>query len=221
MAPAINWLPFLNTIFYPVEINESEPVVVYDKEYLGQVSTLINNTDKCLLNNYMIWNLVRKTSSFLDQRFQDADEKFMEVMYGTKKTCLPRWKFCVSDTENNLGFALGPMFVKATFAEDSKSIASEIILEIKKAFEESLNTLKWMDEDTRRSAKEKVRLARCLKGWLRLPARGATATDGGGCVKGDYSQLVSPVWTLSCPQGVNSPAGWRDSLDHMIALITV
>nr|XP_036855854.1 endothelin-converting enzyme 1 [Manis javanica] len=156
LAPAINWLPFLNTIFYPVEINESEPVVVYDKEYLSQVSTLINSTDRCLLNNYMIWNLVRKTSSFLDQRFQDADEKFMEVMYGTKKTCLPRWKFCVSDTENNLGFALGPMFVKATFAEDSKNIASEIILEIKKAFEESLSTLKWMDEDTRKSAKEKA-----------------------------------------------------------------
>lgn len=38
-----------------------------------------------LLNNYMIWNLVRKTSPFLDQRFQDAEEKFMEVMYGTKK----------------------------------------------------------------------------------------------------------------------------------------
>uniref|UniRef100_A0A8D1BI59 Endothelin-converting enzyme 1 n=1 Tax=Sus scrofa TaxID=9823 RepID=A0A8D1BI59_PIG len=156
LAPAINWLPFLNAIFYPVEINESEPIVIYDKEYLGQVSTLINNTDKCLLNNYMIWNLVRKTSSFLDQRFQDADEKFMEVMYGTKKTCLPRWKFCVSDTENTLGFALGPMFVKATFAEDSKNIASEIILEIKKAFEESLSTLKWMDEDTRKSAKEKA-----------------------------------------------------------------
>lgn len=36
--------------------------------------------------------------------------------------------------------------------------ASEIILEIKKAFEESLSTVKWMDEDTRRSAREKVRL---------------------------------------------------------------
>lgn len=35
--------------------------------------------------------------------------------------------------------------------------ASEIIMEIKKAFEESLSTLKWMDEDTRKSAKEKVR----------------------------------------------------------------
>ncbi|XP_015454297.2 endothelin-converting enzyme 1 [Pteropus alecto] len=160
LAPAINWLPFLNTIFYPVEINESEPIVVYDKEYLGQVSTLINSTDKCTvwcpMTNLRYCNLVRKTSTFLDQRFQDADEKFMEVMYGTKKTCLPRWKFCVSDTENNLGFALGPMFVKETFAEDSKNIASEIILEIKKAFEESLSTLKWMDEDTRKSAKEKA-----------------------------------------------------------------
>lgn len=42
----------------------------------------------------------------------------------SSQTCLPRWKFCVSDTENNLGFALGPMFVKETFAEDSKNIVS-------------------------------------------------------------------------------------------------
>ncbi|EMP30065.1 Endothelin-converting enzyme 1 [Chelonia mydas] len=180
LAPAINWMPFLTTVFYPVELNESEPVVVYAKEYLEQVSSLIQATDRCLLNSYMIWNLVRKTSSFLDQRFQDAEEKFMEVMYGTKKargslhaapalsadaaapigreprpmgavgvvpagssarrtpwellcrfreppkTCLPRWKFCVSDTDNSLGFALGAMFVKATFAEDSKKIADAI-----------------------------------------------------------------------------------------------
>uniref|UniRef100_A0A8U7P6S7 Endothelin-converting enzyme 1 n=1 Tax=Corvus moneduloides TaxID=1196302 RepID=A0A8U7P6S7_CORMO len=122
LAPAVDWMPFLSTVFYPVELNESEPVVVYAKEYLEQVSDLILHTDKCLLNNYMIWNLVRKTSPLLDQRFRDAEEKFMEVMYGTKKSCLPRWKFCISDTDNNLGFALGAMFVKATFAEDSKQV---------------------------------------------------------------------------------------------------
>lgn len=49
--------------------------------------------------------------------------------------------------------------------------ASEIIMEIKKAFEESLSTLKWMDEDTRKSAKEKVRPTWCLRGWLRLRAQ--------------------------------------------------
>lgn len=71
----------------------------------------------------------------------------MEVMYGIKKICFFCWKFCVSDIENNLGFVLGFMFVKVIFVEDSKSIVIEIILEIKKVFEESLSILKWMDEE--------------------------------------------------------------------------
>lgn len=40
------------------------------------------------------------------------------------KSCTPRWKLCVSDTDSALGFALGAMFVKDTFAEDSKAIVS-------------------------------------------------------------------------------------------------
>lgn len=40
------------------------------------------------------------------------------------QSCTPRWKLCVSDTDSALGFALGAMFVKATFAEDSKKIVS-------------------------------------------------------------------------------------------------
>lgn len=156
LAPAIDWMPFLRTVFSPVEINESEPVVVYAKEYLVQVSELINATDKSLLNNYMMWNVVRKASAFLDQRFQDAEEKFLQAMYGTKKSCLPRWKFCISDTDSNLGFALGAMFVKATFADDSKSTAQNMIKEIRTAFEESLAGLVWMDDETRRAAKDKA-----------------------------------------------------------------
>lgn len=40
------------------------------------------------------------------------------------QSCTPRWKLCVSDTDSALGFALGAMFVKATFPEDSKAIVS-------------------------------------------------------------------------------------------------
>uniref|UniRef100_A0A8D0KHS2 Endothelin-converting enzyme 1 n=1 Tax=Salvator merianae TaxID=96440 RepID=A0A8D0KHS2_SALMN len=156
LAPAVDWMPLLSAVFSPVELNESEPVVVYAKEYLERVSNLIFTTDKRILHNYMIWHLVRKGAGFLDQRFQDAEEKFMEVMYGSKKTCLPRWKYCVSDSDNNLGFALGAMFVKSSFSEDSKTIAEEMIKEIKLAFEESLANVRWMDEETRRSAKEKA-----------------------------------------------------------------
>lgn len=33
----------------------------------------------------MIMKVVRKMVSILDQRFQDAEQRFFEVMYGTKK----------------------------------------------------------------------------------------------------------------------------------------
>lgn len=33
----------------------------------------------------MIMKVVRKMVSILDQRFQDAEQRFLEVMYGTKK----------------------------------------------------------------------------------------------------------------------------------------
>ncbi|XP_048470863.1 endothelin-converting enzyme 1-like [Rhincodon typus] len=85
LAPVIDWLPLLSAIFYPVELNDSEPVVVYAKEYLQKVSDLINSTDKCILNNYMIWNVVKKTAYNLDHRFQEAEEKLIMAMSGTKK----------------------------------------------------------------------------------------------------------------------------------------
>lgn len=41
-----------------------------------------------LLNNYMIWNLVQKGASSLDQRFENAQDKLLESLYGTKKVCV-------------------------------------------------------------------------------------------------------------------------------------
>uniref|UniRef100_A0A8D3E6F3 Endothelin-converting enzyme 1 n=1 Tax=Scophthalmus maximus TaxID=52904 RepID=A0A8D3E6F3_SCOMX len=144
LAPAVDWMSYLTEVFSPVPLNDSEPVVVYAKDYLQKVSELITKTNKSLLNNYMIMKVVRKMVSILDQRFQDAEQRFLEVMYGTKKSCTPRWKLCVSDTDSALGFALGAMFVKDTFPEDSKAIVRR---------SESVG---WMDSETKRAAKEKA-----------------------------------------------------------------
>ncbi|KAM6443868.1 endothelin-converting enzyme 2 isoform 2-T2 [Liasis olivaceus] len=156
LAPAIDWLDFISYFLAPLELTDAEPVVVYGKEYLEQVSQLINNTDKSVLNNYMIWNLIQKTASSLDQRFETAQEKLLETLYGTKKSCTPRWQTCISNTDDTLGFALGALFVKATFDRHSKEIAENMIAEIRAAFEESLNSLDWMDEKTKQAAKEKA-----------------------------------------------------------------
>ncbi|NXT73626.1 ECE2 enzyme, partial [Zapornia atra] len=156
LAPAVDWLDYLSYALAPLELADTEPVVVYGDTYLQQVSDLINGTDRSILNNYLIWNLVQKTASSLDQRFETAQERLLETLYGTRKSCTPRWQTCISNTDDTLGFALGSLFVKATFDRDSKAIAEEMISEIRAAFEVSLDQLDWMDEKTRQAAKEKA-----------------------------------------------------------------
>ncbi|CAJ0934788.1 unnamed protein product [Ranitomeya imitator] len=156
LAPAFDWMDYMSFVLLPLDINDTEPVVVYGKEYLQQVSELVNSTDPVILNNYLIWNLVQKMSPSLDSRFEKAQDKLLESLYGAKKSCTPRWQTCLSNTDDTLGFALGSLFVKSTFDKNSKTIAEQMISEIRSAFEFTLGGLTWMDEKTRRAAKEKA-----------------------------------------------------------------
>ncbi|XP_031159669.1 endothelin-converting enzyme 2b isoform X1 [Sander lucioperca] len=156
LAPAVDWLDFLSFSLSPLDLNDTEPVVLYAREYLQQVSELINKTDRSLLNNYMMWTLVQKSVASLDQRFENAQDKLLESLYGTKKSCTPRWQTCIGNTDDTLGFALGALFVKATFDKHSKEKAEEMINGIRSAFKDALDRLSWMDSHTRKAAKEKA-----------------------------------------------------------------
>ena len=43
------------------------------------------------------------------------------------QSCTPRWQTCISNTDDTLGFALGSLFVKATFDRDSKAIVRTLL----------------------------------------------------------------------------------------------
>jgi membrane metallo-endopeptidase-like protein 1 len=67
-----------------------------------------------------------------------------------------QWRICVSDANNNLGFAVGSMFVREAFHADAKPLAQNMIEEIRTAFQHNLKNLVWMDNETRMLAKEKA-----------------------------------------------------------------
>ncbi|XP_075426970.1 endothelin-converting enzyme 2 isoform X2 [Ascaphus truei] len=159
LAPAFDWLDYLTFTLAPLDLNDTEPVVVYGKEYLRLVSDLVNSTDPTILNTYMIWNLVQKMSPSLDSRFESAQDRLLESLYGAKKSCTPRWQTCLSNTDDTLGFALGSLFIKSTFDKKSKNTAEQMIAEIRAAFEETLDGLTWMDEKTQKAAKKKYEVS--------------------------------------------------------------
>jgi predicted metalloendopeptidase len=55
----------------------------------------------------------------LDDRFQEAKQQFYHILFG-REQAPSRWKNCVAEVNNHLDMALGAMFVRKYFDENSK-----------------------------------------------------------------------------------------------------
>ncbi|XP_055546148.1 endothelin-converting enzyme homolog isoform X1 [Wyeomyia smithii] len=161
-APFINWRDHFEEAFRLVKrkITEKEKVVVYAPEYLQKLDTLVqeyHSTDekKTILNNYLVWQTVRTLTACLSKAFRDAYKGLRKALIGSDGGEEP-WRYCVSDTTNVLGFAIGAMFVRDVFHGESKPRAEEMINEVRTAFKDNLKSLVWMDNETRRLAEEKA-----------------------------------------------------------------
>ncbi|KAJ4440179.1 hypothetical protein ANN_08317 [Periplaneta americana] len=77
--------------------------------------------------NYLLWRFVRHRVNNLDDRFQDAKQRFYYILFG-REQAPPRWKYCVSEVNSHLGMALGALFVRKYFHENSKNDSKQASL---------------------------------------------------------------------------------------------
>lgn len=101
---------------------------------------------------YLRWQLVTTTSPFLSKRFVDAHfDFFSKYLNGTKEQ-LPRWRRCVASTDENIGEALGELYVKKTFTPEAKQRMQTMVKNLIAALREDLGTIVWMGDETRKQA---------------------------------------------------------------------
>ncbi|KAI5749978.1 hypothetical protein M8J76_011853 [Diaphorina citri] len=162
LAPFISWHQFFNEAFRKVQrkITAKDNVVVYAPKYLQQLTRLVkeynSTTDgKIVLNNYLVWQTVKALTGYLSKAFRDAYKGLRKALFGSEGGEEP-WKFCVSDTNSVLGFALGAMYVREVFNGNSKPMAEDMINNIRQAFKKNLLSLKWMDKETFQLAENKA-----------------------------------------------------------------
>ncbi|XP_046673752.1 neprilysin-4-like isoform X3 [Homalodisca vitripennis] len=152
--PQIDWQLYLS-IVTERQINFTEPVVVFALRYMQDLVTLLGKTSPRTVSNYLLWRFVRHRVNNLDDRFQEAKQKFYYILFGREQSP-PRWKNCVAQVNSNLGMAVGAMFVRKYFDENSKNDTLIMTKEIQMSFQEILNMTTWIDKDTKFLASEKV-----------------------------------------------------------------
>ncbi|XP_071145795.1 endothelin-converting enzyme homolog isoform X1 [Mytilus edulis] len=158
----VNWNKFFNKLFSAVNIKltPAEPIVAYSPKFLKEISDLVEDTMKTekgrrTVQNYLVVHVIKTMANYLSRPFRDARKILTEALSGVTGGD-ELWRYCISDTDSVLGFALGAMFVKEAFNGRSKDKAEAMIAEVKTAFINNLPNLKWMDEFTRKAAIDKA-----------------------------------------------------------------
>lgn len=85
----------------------------------------------------------------------EAKQRFYFVLFGREKQP-PRWQFCVSQVNSNMGMALGSLFVKKYFDQKSKTDTIEMTKELEEAFKNTLSENTWLDNNTKEYARMKL-----------------------------------------------------------------
>ena len=152
LTPAFNWSRYLKAAALPDlnEFNVSEPA------FYQEVQTLLTTIPLADWKMYLRWHLVHARAPFLAQIFVDANFDFYsKYLRGTPQQ-RPRWKRCVRYVDEDLGEALGQVFVERTFSADMKARTLKMTREIENAMEDDIKQLPWMSAATRQHALDKL-----------------------------------------------------------------
>jgi endothelin-converting enzyme/putative endopeptidase len=143
--------------FTAVGAKDLQAINVSSIAFFAELGAIAKDTKPEVFKPYLTWVVLRGSVSALSKSFQDEAFGFMSKNFTGAKSDRPRWKKCVSFVEGDLGEALGREFARRYFPEDSKARTSAMVAALQASFEKNLETLAWMDGDTRKMALVKVR----------------------------------------------------------------
>jgi putative endopeptidase len=152
LAPDMPWELYLNT----VGIKGITHVIVGQPDFFVEVGKDIKAVPLADWKSYLRWNLINQTSDCLSDNFVNEHFQFFaNTLYGVP-TLKERRKRALIQLDGSLGEALGQLFVKKYFPEDSKKRVNVMIDNLVAAYRVRIASRDWMSEDTKKQANLKL-----------------------------------------------------------------
>ncbi len=152
-APGFDWAAYLAAFPTPAplaRLNVEEP------KFFARAAALVRSEPVAAWKTYLRWHLADSRAPFLSRAFVEADFDFFQRTLRGVEQQQPRWKRCVSLVDDQLGEALGQVFVERTFTADTKARTLDMVTRIEAAMEKRIQALDWMSAATRKQALRKL-----------------------------------------------------------------
>ena len=160
-APGIDWPAFLDA----AGLRDEQAIVAWQPDATRKLSALVASEPLPAWKDYLHFHAIDHSAALLPAAFAQASFDFHgKTLTGTPKQ-RERWKRAVAATSQDLGDAVGQLYVKRYFPAPSKAQVEAMVRNILDAFRDGVDELDWMTAQTRDTARAKAEAMRVSVGY--------------------------------------------------------
>ncbi|MGO9317917.1 MAG: M13 family metallopeptidase [Terracidiphilus sp.] len=131
--------------------NDMEP------KFFAEFNALVADTPIDQIRTYLRWHLLHAfAGTSLPESFDHENWNFYSHILNGAEKQQERWKRCTRRVDQELGEALGQVYVARYFPPEEKQRTLDMTLAIEQAMDKDLDSLDWMSAATKIKAKEKL-----------------------------------------------------------------
>jgi putative endopeptidase len=150
-TPDLNW----STILSKLKVSGQDTILVSSPKFFSTVDGMLKTVPVADWKTYLEWNVLKGSASSLSSPFIQASFAFTQAQTG-QRVQTPRWQRMSSLTDNTIGELLGQLYVAKYFKPEAKARMTELIKNLRAAFEIRIKNLEWMSPETKQKALEKL-----------------------------------------------------------------
>ncbi|MDX2238052.1 MAG: M13 family metallopeptidase [Hyphomonadaceae bacterium] len=200
-------------------LGEAAEVVVRELDAMGPLARLSMQTPVATWRAYLTYHYLRNTAHVLPRAFDDEQFSFFGATLNGQPQQRARWQRAIDATNGAVGEAIGQLYVARHFTPEAKAQMQALVENLRRAYGERIDQLRWMSPETKVVAREKLAAFRPKIGypdrWKDYAGLEVRAGDAFGNVKRaavfdwneDLRRLNQPTdrdeWFMT-PQTVNA-----------------
>jgi putative endopeptidase len=157
LAPGFDWKAFFTEADVPLTSpNGERQVIVAEKSAFPKLAAIFAKTPVPVWRDYLVVHYMHTFAPYLPKAVDDANFDFYGKVIAGQSEQLPRATRAGHLLDNNLGEALGQIYVAKYFPPEAKAKALDLVHNLLKVYEADLQTLDWMTPETRQKALDKL-----------------------------------------------------------------
>jgi putative endopeptidase len=145
-APNLNWTILLDSLGV-----KQDTVFVGQPAFYTALSGLLKSIPVNDWKNYLRFHFIDNYAPYLSSAFVNANFEMNKLLTGQREL-QPRWKRMTALTDNNLGDALGQLYVKKYFPPEAKQRILDLVNNLQETYKERIQNLTWMSDTTKQKA---------------------------------------------------------------------